>query len=140
MPTHLFSTIEERRAPAGFFIPCPLLKQTDPNRDIPSRSRLSRAKTSPFPKPVEPGCEERAAHVETTLPKQTDSNRDIPSRSWLSRATTSPFPKLVEPGCEERVARVETTLPKQTDPGRDIPSRSWLSRAARNEQPVSKPR
>ena len=116
MPTHLFSTIEERRAPAGFFILCPL------------------------PKPVEPGREERAARVETTLPKQTDSNRDIPSRSWLSRATTSPFPKLVEPGREERAARVETTLPKQTDPGRDIPSRSWLSRAARNEQPVSKPR
>ena len=72
---------KSRRAPAGFFILCPLPKQTDPNRDIPSPSWLSRAATSHFPKLVEPGCEERAARVETTLPKQTDPNHDTPSRS-----------------------------------------------------------
>ena len=73
MPTHLFSTIEEPQSPCRV-----LYSLSPPQADRPEPRH-------PLPKLVEPGCEERAARVETTLPKQIDSNRDTPSHSPLPR-------------------------------------------------------
>ena len=85
----------------------------------------------PFPKLVEPGREERAARVETTLPKQTDPNRDTPSHS--------PPLSLPSPGRESREKNgstscgdVEPSSLRDSRPGEgrqhSLPVARWPSR------------